>query len=108
MGKKLGGNGLWESSRFMLPQHIATINEYRVSLNRRARPILDEQELQLLSMALSESIVMNKRATIKLFDEYEDLQVIGIVERLDQHGRRVKVEGEWFKLDDIVAVEVDD
>lgn len=39
MSKKLEGNGLWESSRMMLPEHRAALNQ------RRAEPVLTKPEL---------------------------------------------------------------
>ncbi len=45
MSKKLQGNGLWESSRMMLPEHKETIIQHRYEFGRRSRPTIDEQEL---------------------------------------------------------------
>lgn len=41
MSKKLTGNGLWESSRMMLPEHREQFLEQRRSLKKHEKPSLD-------------------------------------------------------------------
>jgi hypothetical protein len=45
-----------------------------------------------------------------MYDKYEDLRVIGIVERIDRHTRRVYVReedgtAEWFRMDDVIGAD---
>lgn len=48
MTKKLEGNGLWESSRMMLPEHKETIIYKQHEEGRKQRPELDAQEIELI------------------------------------------------------------
>lgn len=102
-----GANLRWESSRMMLPEHIEAILHYNRNMNNKERKELDEQELQLISLAAQQSMHTKQAVTLRLFDLVEDLQVIGVVERVDRRLRRLKVDGEWFGMDDIVRVELD-
>jgi hypothetical protein len=43
MGKKLEGNGLWESSRMMLPEHKSRIRKNERETQRRIKPVLDAE-----------------------------------------------------------------
>lgn len=102
-----GSNLRWESSRMMLPEHIEAILHHNRTKNNKERKELDEQELKLISLALQQSMQTKQAVTLTMFDLVEDLQVIGVVERLDGRLRRLKVDGEWFEMDDIVSVELE-
>ncbi|REK76433.1 YolD-like family protein [Paenibacillus paeoniae] len=101
MRKKLEGNGLWESSRMMLPEHKAAINAYSESLRRRVRIELDEQEWEQVSRVVSESLLRRQPISVRLFHPVELLTVIGIVDRVDELKGRFMVDGEWFPIGDI-------
>ncbi|MCR2804938.1 YolD-like family protein [Paenibacillus soyae] len=101
MRKKLEGNGLWESSRMMLPEHKAAIIRHTESLKRRERVQLDEQEWEHVSRAVSESLQRRQPITVRLFHPMELLTVIGIVDRVDELKGRFMVDGEWFPIADI-------
>lgn len=51
--KKLEGNGLWESSRMMLPEHKEAINRQQNKEGRKVRPTLDAQEIELMENVLA-------------------------------------------------------
>lgn len=101
MRKKLEGNGLWESSRMMLPEHKAAINDHSESLKRRNRIELDEQEWEHVSRVVSESLLRRQPVSVRLFHPFELLTVIGIVDRVDELKGRFMVDGEWFPIRDI-------
>ncbi|RXZ81521.1 YolD-like family protein [Paenibacillaceae bacterium] len=105
MRKKLEGNGLWESSRMMLPEHKEASIRNRKEMHRRKRTDIDDQELEQFGRAIAESRELGKEVIIQLFDEWEQLQVIGIVERIDHYQRRFMMDGEWFWLVDVEGVE---
>lgn len=79
MAKKLGRNGLLESSRLMLPKHREAYNQYFTFKDPRPRPMIDDQEWQQIGQILQESFNEHKRVTLYLYDPYEDKQVIGFV-----------------------------
>lgn len=109
MGKKLEGNGLFESSRMMLPEHAIEIRRHRDSRNNRMKPELDEQQLELISRSLMESYVDQSEVKLVLFDRFEDLEITGIVTRIDEQLKRVRVQTgddwDWIKLADIMRIE---
>lgn len=106
MRKKLVGNGLWESSRMMLPEHKVAINEHEKSLRLRERVELDEQEWEHVARSVTESLQQRQPIALRLFHPLEELAVIGIVERIDQLKGRFMVDGEWFSIQDIEGVSV--
>jgi len=106
--KKLEGNGLWESSRMMLPEHKETIIRRQLEEGRRERPILDLQEMELIESALAESFHEHRQVTVRLFDEYGDTELVGIVVLIHTFRREIKLsiteeEWHWIKIDDIVS-----
>lgn len=106
--KKLEGNGLWESSRMMLPEHRETIIRQQLEEGRRDRPILDPQEMELIESTLAVSFHEHSTVTLNLFDEYGDIQINGIVTIIHTYRREIKLstssgEWEWIKIDDITS-----
>ncbi|CAM3947595.1 YolD-like family protein [Paenibacillus alkaliterrae] len=108
MRKKLEGNGLWESSRMMLPEHKVAINEHEAALRLRQRVELDEQEWEHVVRSVTESLRLRQQITLRLFHPVEELTVIGIVDRVDQLNGRFMVDGEWFAIHDIVGAIADE
>lgn len=101
MSIKLTGNGFWESSRIILPEHRLRLQQERRELKRRERIELDEQEWEDVSRTVGESLQLRKVIKLNMYHEYEDLEIIGVVDRVDRHGGRFMVDGEWFKISDI-------
>ncbi len=100
-----GANLRWESSRMMLPEHVVAIVDHNRNKNNKERAELDEQELLLIENTIQQSMLHRQALTFSLYDPYEDLKVIGLVERVDQRAKQIRVDGEWFDMRDIVAVE---
>lgn len=106
--KKLEGNGLWESSRMMLPEHKEAIIHQQIKEGRKVRPILDVQELELIESALAESFHEHRAVTVRLFDKYEDTELTGIVVLIHTFRREIKLataagEWEWIRIEDIIS-----
>lgn len=108
MRKKLEGNGLWESSRMMLPEHKAAIIESNEALKRRRRIALDEQEWEAVSRSVAESLQLRRPIALRMFHPLEELTVIGVVDRVDPLRGRFMVDGEWFETKDIEGVSAAD
>ncbi|MDQ0114380.1 YolD-like family protein [Paenibacillus harenae] len=104
--KKLTGNGMWESSRMMLPEHKVEINAHAHERNRRKRIVLDEQEWEDISRVIGESLQQRTLVTIRLYHPFEDLMVEGVVDRIDQMRRRFMVDGEWFEIRDVEGASI--
>ena len=100
------GDGLWQQ-KIMLPEHKERFEDYVASLDRKERVELDEQELEQISRALQQSMQRKVPLSIRMYDPFEQVQVIGVVENISRRYRQYKVNGDWFNVDDIEAVEVD-
>ncbi|MEK5061018.1 YolD-like family protein [Paenibacillus sp. FSL H7-0326] len=106
--KKLQGNGIFESSRMILPEYREAFiqrEEAKQREEQRIRKNFDQQEVERIVRIMSESMQVKSNIDIQLYDDYEDTHVIGIVEQLDPYGKRFRVDGEWFKLRDIISIE---
>ncbi|MNP64093.1 YolD-like protein [compost metagenome] len=71
---------------------------------RKTRPLFDEQYTEEIGRALSDAHRAKQPVNIRMFDEFDDVHVIGVIERLDAQGRRFMVDGEWFRLDNILEM----
>lgn len=109
MKGKLHGNGLWESSRMMLPEHKEAILEYNRRQHRRSRILLDEQEMEEISRRIAESLRDNKEIGLRLYGEFGDRRVRGVVEAVRPGERRFRLNtdgnSEWIAFADIVSTE---
>ncbi|MDK8193786.1 YolD-like family protein [Paenibacillus sp. UMB7766-LJ446] len=54
MAGKLDDNGVFEGSRMILPEHRDAYVAHMHELNRKDRPVLDEQEWQLIGERLTD------------------------------------------------------
>lgn len=69
MSKKLEANGLWESSRMMLPQHKERIIQHRTHIHVQTKPILHEDEWEIMAQHIEMSLNYTLPATIEIFHE---------------------------------------
>ena len=105
MRKKLEGNGLWESSRMMLPEHRQQIQQANRQLDPRMPPVLDEQEMERINDALQRSLEERLPVRLHMYDPYEKPVVEGIIDQVDAIHWRVRVDGCWFDLRKLVRLE---
>ncbi|MED1916922.1 YolD-like family protein [Brevibacillus sp. NPDC058079] len=91
MSKKLQGNGLFESSRMMLPEHKEAYLEHQQNLKKKTRPLLDGQETELFAHMISESMFTGREIKIVLFDMFEEKIATGRVIDVDQQKRAIKL-----------------
>ena len=103
MGKKLEGNGLWDSSRMMLPEHREAIVKEQRNLNVKEKPTLGEDAIENIQRVISDSFTYKTEIKLRMFDRFEDLYVIGVVERVDTLTGRVRIDGEWFRMDEMTG-----
>jgi hypothetical protein len=89
----------------ILPEHKEAYNQHRQQLRKKPRPQLDDQEAERISAALVWSLQTRKPVRLKMYDLYEDPIVEGIVERVDRQMGRIRVDGEWFPISEIIGVE---
>ncbi|MEK4882621.1 MULTISPECIES: YolD-like family protein [Paenibacillus] len=104
--KKLEGNGLWESSRMIMPEHKNRMLDDALNEETRKKPDLDPQALAEISQVLAQSLEDCSPITLTLFGEYKDKTIHGIVMKVDrQHGQikfRHDDDWDWIKVEDVV------
>jgi hypothetical protein len=114
MSKKLEMNGLWESSRMMLPQHKESAKRSQKETYCIHRQALDEQEILIISATLSQSQIYKKTVQLTVYDKYQSRTISGVVTR-SKHGefRLDKVDpfsgGEdwdWIRFQDVMKAEL--
>ncbi|MGP0585831.1 YolD-like family protein [Paenibacillus timonensis] len=108
MSKKLQGNGLFESSRMMLPEHKEAYILHQRNLQKNSRPQLDDQETERISMLAAESLQLRKEVTVVLFGEFDVPKLTGVVTKIDQQQKKIRLtQGnhfEWINVTDIIDV----
>lgn len=99
-----GLNVLWESSRMMLPQHRESALRQQQEETRRRRVEMDDQEKEQVGRFMLTAHKTQQAVRLRMYDEYEDVYVIGVVERIDNTTARFRVDGEWFYTEDITEL----
>lgn len=106
MSKKLQGNGLFESSRMMLPEHKEAFIQHQQSLLKKLRPQIDDQEKERLSQIITESLQCRKEVTLILFTNFNEAELRGTVVKVDQHQKKVQLTQNndfvWINVTDII------
>ncbi|MGQ3478533.1 YolD-like family protein [Paenibacillus sp. TY11] len=101
--KKLEENGLWESSRIIIPEH--KVNERSTTAKK---PELDDQEVQLIEQELIDSYNSRTAVTLVVFSPFDDAELRGIVTVINTARREVKLsrvedDFSWIKLEEIIS-----
>ena len=94
MSKKLEGNGLFEASRMMLPEHKEQFVRKQGERVHRRRPIFDDQALEQFALLLLESMELQENVAVSVFDPVYDDVVEGRVIKIDFALQRVKMVNE--------------
>ncbi len=106
MSKKLERNGLWESSRMMLPDHKETYIAHQQQLDKKKRPVLDEQEIEMISYLIAQSMLTGEEIMITVFEEFQEREIIGRVVKVDQQKREIKLDNgvgfQWVKFEHLI------
>lgn len=103
-----GSNLLWESSRMMLPEHKEVLQRHQKELNKRIKPILDEQQVELVSQSIAEAMKQNKEVKIRIFHLYQDSYIAGKVQKISPERDKVQIKSkdndEWIYFDEILDI----
>ncbi|MGW8959205.1 YolD-like family protein [Paenibacillus sp. NPDC055715] len=111
MGKKLEGNGIWESSRMILPEHRDAYLRLMKEQGRRGKPTLDDQEMQQIERAIIVSYNERKPIALRVFNPFDDEELYGFVTVINTSRREVKLSrGEedfsWIRLEEIIEADI--
>lgn len=108
MSIKLTGNGMWESSRMMLPEHKLDYEKFRKEEKRMSKPTLLEDEIEEIVYGINESFGNSLTTTIEVFGELGNRKVSGIVAEVNQYSKKIKIvfdDGyEYIDFDEIMRV----
>jgi hypothetical protein len=109
MSKKLEKNGLWESSRMMLPQHREAFVASRQVQNQRIRPVIHDDEFELMVRCIKESFYTHKTIAVEWLHEHQQEYTAGSVSKIDEKGQRIKLQSNedvtWITFDSIIRVQ---
>lgn len=111
MASKLTGNGVFEGSRIILPEHRDAYLQEMSLQEGRGKPVLDEQEMQLIEEAIFESYQERHSVTFTVFNPFDDEEIKGVVATIDRQSRRVKlVRGDedysWIQIEEIINASI--
>lgn len=90
MSKKLEGNGLYESSRMIIPQHRQAYLQHQFEIAKQDKPIIDEQEWQLIGQVLYESFEKDLMVNITVFDPFKTRELKGYVTVINSYLKEIK------------------
>ncbi|MFA8438808.1 YolD-like family protein [Pueribacillus sp. YX66] len=104
-----GFNLTWESSRMMLPEHVAMLQQRKQLQRKRSKPELDMQAIEELECKIQSLVEQKKEAVITVFEEFGNCVYLGKIAKIDPVMRRIKLvrDGEdiWIKFDEIIEIE---
>lgn len=110
MSKKLEANGLWESSRIILPEHREALLRWRKERNRRERPVIDDQAREEFARLIGESAETGRVITVNVYDPYDSIEITGYVNVLDTYAQRFRFVHDggrvrtWIAFEDVIDV----
>ena len=108
MTKKLEANGMWESSRMILPEHREAYIAHQQRIQQHEKPTPDDQAWEEWGRLLHESYIGGRLITLTVYDPIEDHVVMGQVLRMDPHQQRLLfLHGHlktWVPYEDIIGL----
>lgn len=109
MSKLLSGNGMWESSRMILPQHKERILSEQKEETKRKKPIFHEDELEDLARNIAEYAHNKERVAITTFGTYKNNIIEGLIIEVSEQKKAIRIQSEhnnrWIQLFEIIKVE---
>ncbi|MDQ0175959.1 YolD-like family protein [Bacillus chungangensis] len=106
-----GYNLMWESSRIMLPEHVAGLHKLAEEQRKVDKPILDISQIEENENKIHVAMEFSDEVKITFFEVGFISEVHGRIHYLDQIKKEIRVidrEGEiqYIKFEDILAVEI--
>lgn len=101
-----GSNVMWESNRIILPEHKDRIRKHQQEMEKKEKPILDEQQKMDINMKLQLAIQNDLTVEVKYFEDGEFLTVKDKLKMIDTREIRMS-DGMEIPLDDVIDVNID-
>ncbi|GGH48590.1 hypothetical protein GCM10008014_12630 [Paenibacillus silvae] len=75
---------------------------------RLGKPLLDEQEVQLIEEVIFQSYQQCCSVTLTVFNPFDDEKITGVITSIDRPNRTVKLvrraeDYSWIKIEEIIA-----
>lgn len=90
----------WESSRMMLPEHVAALNQASTELEKIERPHLDEQKFEEIGRTLKQMTATRQIIEISYYKDGFVRKKIGYPDRLDPLQQQLTIRDlygiQWF------------
>lgn len=105
--KKLTANGLWESSRMMLPQHSERIVAHHEEPKKIKMPMLHEDEKQEFMYKINESLCCKDALKIDTIKNGQILTFRGVVIGIQNEKIKMEIEADidWVEFNKIIRVD---
>src|SRR5690625_4014097 len=95
------GTKKWTS--IMLPEHVKMIGEMYEEMDRKEKPVLDEQQIEENSFKLQGALEHKLEVKVRYFVDYDFEKVEGSVKSIRDD--LIYIEGTGINFDDIIEVE---
>ncbi|MFX3643320.1 MAG: YolD-like family protein [Candidatus Pristimantibacillus sp.] len=105
--KKLTANGLWESSRMMLPQHTERIVAHHEEPKLIKMPAIHEDEKQEFMYKINESLYCKDALKIETIKNGTLVTLRGVVIGIQKEKIKVEIEADfdWVDFNKIIRVD---
>ncbi|OPG98927.1 hypothetical protein B2I21_09695 [Chryseobacterium mucoviscidosis] len=95
----------------ILPEHREAYVRAMSEQERRGKPVLDEQEVQLIEQAILESYQECRSITLTVFNPFDDETLQGVVTAIDKPRREIKLvraeeDYSWIKIEEIISASI--
>ena len=104
-----GSNMRWESSRMMLPEHVARLRQRKEEQKKVEKHELDDQELIELGYVVMDSLNHELDVRVIYWENGFYKEVYGVVDRVDMQLKYIKLrideEFIYIKIDCLKSVE---
>ncbi|WP_416150748.1 YolD-like family protein [Salipaludibacillus sp. HK11] len=99
------GNLMWEGSRMMLPEHIQALRNRKKSKKQDPRPSLEEDDLTEFSLIATDSLNHMLHVTVVYWRDGFDQEITGVIDHMDHHLKRLKINGQWIHVRELKKIE---
>lgn len=94
----------------ILPEHRERILSHQRELEKKEKPLLDDQRVEELERLLQTAMTEKWKVRLILYDPYKELEIIGIPDKWESSPSRLRLqlEGrrEWIRWEDIIDIEL--
>lgn len=94
----------------ILPEHRKWLERYAIEINKRSKPLYDEQHIEEVARMVRDYINSEVYLCIVVFHEYNDIEYYARITKFDPQLKRIKIENDqecvWISVFDIVDIYV--